>query len=197
MRSVTLRSVQLHTNVPRFLRLFFINSVAMSHAMPNRVRRSLLRRLGVRVGDAWFASGSHLRGVDLSVDHGSRINHRVFFDAGPVAIARNVSVGVDVKFLSVDHALGDERRRAAAHHYQPITVGDGVWLGAGATIMGGVQIAEGCVIGAGAVVTSDTRPHALYAGVPAVWKRDLPVDGKDAPTTETSLRRRPAASVRY
>jgi len=33
--------------------------------------------------------------------------------------------------------------------------------------MSGVKIADGCVIGAGAIVTKNTEPCTIYAGVPA------------------------------
>lgn len=52
-----------------------------------------------------------------------------------------------------------------------ITIGNDVWIGFGAQIMAGVTIADGCVIGAGAVVTKDTEPYGVYVGVPAQLKK--------------------------
>jgi UDP-2-acetamido-3-amino-2,3-dideoxy-glucuronate N-acetyltransferase len=40
-------------------------------------------------------------------------------------------------------------------------------IGTNATIMGGITIGEGALVGAGAVVTKDVPPHAIVAGVPA------------------------------
>jgi acetyltransferase-like isoleucine patch superfamily enzyme len=54
----------------------------------------------------------------------------------------------------------------------PITLVEDVWLGANVTITGNVTIARGCVVGANAVVTRDTEPMGLYAGVPARRLRD-------------------------
>ena len=48
-----------------------------------------------------------------------------------------------------------------------IVIGDDVWIGYDVKIMPGVTIANGCVIGAGAVVTKDTEPYSVYGGVPA------------------------------
>jgi acetyltransferase-like isoleucine patch superfamily enzyme len=50
---------------------------------------------------------------------------------------------------------------------QPVEICDDVWIGANATITGGVRIAQGCVIGAGSVVTRSTEPFGIYAGAPA------------------------------
>ena len=49
----------------------------------------------------------------------------------------------------------------------PVTVGNDVWIGHGALLLGGVTIGDGAVIGAAAVVASDVRPFAIVAGNPA------------------------------
>lgn len=49
----------------------------------------------------------------------------------------------------------------------PITVKDDVWIGFRATILSGVTLGQGCVIGAGAVVCNDVPPYAVVGGVPA------------------------------
>ncbi|MEX5343945.1 CatB-related O-acetyltransferase [Pseudomonas sp. I2] len=46
-------------------------------------------------------------------------------------------------------------------------IGNDVWIGANATIMPGVKIFDGAVVGAGAVVTKDVPPYAVVAGCPA------------------------------
>lgn len=46
-------------------------------------------------------------------------------------------------------------------------IGNDVWVGFGAIIMSGVNIADGTIIAAGSVVTHDTEPYMIYAGVPA------------------------------
>ena len=48
-----------------------------------------------------------------------------------------------------------------------INIGNDVWIGHGAIIMGGVEIGNGAVIAAGSVVTKDVRPYAIVGGVPA------------------------------
>jgi chloramphenicol O-acetyltransferase type B len=42
-----------------------------------------------------------------------------------------------------------------------------VWIGYGSTVMGGITIGEGSIIGAGSLVTKDVEPYSIYAGSPA------------------------------
>lgn len=48
-----------------------------------------------------------------------------------------------------------------------ITIGNDVWIGEGVTCLPGVDIPDGCVVGAGSVVTKGLEPYAVYAGNPA------------------------------
>lgn len=47
-----------------------------------------------------------------------------------------------------------------------VEIGSDVWIGARATIKGGIKIGHGAVIGTGAVVTKDVPPYAVIGGVP-------------------------------
>ena len=49
----------------------------------------------------------------------------------------------------------------------PLVVGDGAWLGAGVTVLDGMRIGIGSVVGAGSVVTRDIPDYAVAVGVPA------------------------------
>jgi acetyltransferase-like isoleucine patch superfamily enzyme len=48
-----------------------------------------------------------------------------------------------------------------------VAVGNDVWIGFGATIMSGVRIGDGAVVGARALVSKDVPPYAIVAGNPA------------------------------
>lgn len=50
---------------------------------------------------------------------------------------------------------------------RPVAIGHDVWIGAGATVLGGVRLGTGCIVAARAVVTKDVPPYAVVAGIPA------------------------------
>ncbi|MFH8250739.1 acyltransferase [Microbacterium sp. B2969] len=59
----------------------------------------------------------------------------------------------------------------------PVTIGDRVFIGAGAIVNMGVTIGDEAVIGAGAVVTDDVAPRTVVAGVPARVIATVSLDG--------------------
>ncbi len=63
-------------------------------------------------------------------------------------------------FLEHQVTIGAERRQSP-------TLGDGVFLGAGAKVIGPVTLGDGCRVGANAVVVRDVRPRATVVGIPA------------------------------
>ncbi len=58
-------------------------------------------------------------------------------------------------------------KNSTVYPFQRVKVGNDVWIGTRAMIMGGVTIGDGAIIGAGAIVTKDVPPYAIVAGVPA------------------------------
>lgn len=51
--------------------------------------------------------------------------------------------------------------------YRPTVIGNDVWIGVGATILGGLCVGDGCIVGAGSVVTRDLEPFSIAVGAPA------------------------------
>ena len=65
---------------------------------------------------------------------------------------------------------GDMVNENAIHHNeQPknIEIGNDVWIGERAVVMGGVNIGDGAIVAFGAIVTKDVPPYAIVGGVPA------------------------------
>ena len=164
------------------LRRWLINHVVMREIMTWRMRTRVLRLLGLQIGKGGgYSAGTWLGGADIVLGEASGCNIGCVFDnLGPIRIGRNVAIGHQVMLLTSAHEVrvGGEKAMGKVAGLG-ITVHDGVWIGARATIMPGVTIGEGCVIGAGAVVTKDCAPRGMYLGVPAARVRDLRAE--DAP----------------
>lgn len=54
-----------------------------------------------------------------------------------------------------------------------VIIGDNVWIGCGCVILAGVTIGNNSIIAAGSVVKDNVPENCLYAGVPAIFKRQL------------------------
>ena len=90
-----------------------------------------------------------------------------------VTLGNSVSLGHKVNLITTTHIIGDSNNRAAEQIFKPIVIKNGCWIGANATILGGVTIGEGTIIGAGSVVTRNCEPNSLYVGSPARKIKDL------------------------
>lgn len=116
-------------------------------------------------------------GDNISLGSNVSINHRcMFIDSNLITIGSNVLIAPGVQLNTSSHPVNqterlnsDDSPRAyfARTFSLPIIIGNNCWIGAGATVIGGVTIGEGAVVAAGAVVTKDVPPHTLVGGVPA------------------------------
>lgn len=61
----------------------------------------------------------------------------------------------------------EELKFAVPETHLDVEIGNDVWIGERAILIGGIHIADGAVVLAGAVVTKDVPPYAIVGGVPA------------------------------
>lgn len=92
----------------------------------------------------------------------------VYGNAG-VRIGRDTMIGAHTLITSVGHEWRrvDEPMRAQPLVLAPIVIEDDVWIGAHCSILPGVTIGRGAIVGAGSVVTHDVAPYSIVTGVPA------------------------------
>lgn len=103
-------------------------------------------------------------------------------DDGEVTIGDNCSFGPNVTIVTPIHPMVASERNGMKNangevkmlcYAKPVHIGNDCWLGASVTVCPGVTIGDGCVIGAGSVVTRDIPPRSFAAGVPCRVIREI------------------------
>ena len=91
------------------------------------------------------------------------------FGAAGIAIGASALISPGVVITSHQHTFArtDTEIRHQPLQFGPVVIEPDVWVGANATILPGVRLGRGSVIGAGAVVRADVAPGAVAVGVPA------------------------------
>jgi acetyltransferase-like isoleucine patch superfamily enzyme len=98
--------------------------------------------------------------------------HDALFNAwDPIVLEEGVVLGHQVMFLSGRHEVDSAGVQGEPSAGGAIHVRRGAWIGSRATILGGVTVGEGAVIGAGSVVTRSIPAHEFWAGNPAKFIR--------------------------
>ena len=110
---------------------------------------------------------------ELDIGNDTFVGHDCTFSiAQRVSIGRRCLIAGGVRVSDHDgHPLEADRRYAGEppdrESIRPVTLGDDVWVGAGAVIVKGVSVGDRSVIGTRAVVTKDVPPDVVVAGNPA------------------------------
>ena len=103
--------------------------------------------------------GDHCKVDSFSVLYGS---------PGGLTIGDYVRMAVNVTIVTSNHKFeGEGRQYGQGQTSEGVTIGNDVWVGAGAIILDGVTVGDHSVIGAGSVVTKDVPENSVVAGVPA------------------------------
>lgn len=113
---------------------------------------------------AFFGSGS-----EIDIGDNSSIGVRAEMH-GPVTIGANVMMGPDVLILTINHVVDSvdiPMIQQGMTMPQRVVIEDNVWIGQRATLLPGIVIGEGSIIGACAVVTRSVPPFSVVAGNPA------------------------------
>lgn len=105
-------------------------------------------------------------GQNITVGKNVFINSGCCFqDQGGIEIGDDVLIGQQVVIATINHDLNPAKR--GNMFFAPVKIGNGVWIGAHATILAGVTIGNGAVIASGAVVNKDVPENTVVGGVPA------------------------------
>ncbi len=125
------------------------NAIGVNHEV---ILRASTTKAKIIIGDDFGMSGGAICAVDK------------------VEIGNNVMVGANVVISDNDfHGVRVDDRHKPAEQLpsKPVTINDGVWLGADVYICKGVTIGKNVVVGAKSVVTKSIPENSLVAGIPA------------------------------
>ena len=135
---------------------------------PEEIRNLFSELTGRKVDDrfALFPPFYSDFGKNITVGKNVFINSCCCFqDQGGIEIGDDVQIGHSVVLATINHGISPEKRTDA--YFEPIKIGNRVWIGSNATILPGVTIGENAIVAAGAVVTKDIPANTIVGGVPA------------------------------
>lgn len=108
-------------------------------------------------------------GADSIIGKGTTIGDNVMMGPWCIIYTRNHA------FSRTDIPM----REQGMQDFKPVHIGNDVWIGSRVTILPGVNIGNGCIIGASAVVTKDVPDYAVVGGNPARILKYRNQDKKD------------------
>lgn len=170
MISYLLTKLRTHISPSRGLLVFNNNKLSQEQYIP------LFAKIGISchgffkiIPPLYFEFGN----IDIS--HNAFINTNcIFVDNSPITIGENSRIGPNVTLCTSTHALApNEREHEKQVMSKPISIGRNVWLGAGTVVLSGVDIGDNSIIGANSVVNCDIPKNQMWAGSPAVFKKNL------------------------
>lgn len=104
----------------------------------------------------------------IKIGRGSIIGDRAILDGrNGLEIGENVNFSSNVSIWTEQHDHRDAFFRCDTQKKTPVKIGNRVWIGPNTLILHSVEIGEGAVIAAGAVVTKSVEPYSIVAGIPA------------------------------
>lgn len=142
----------------------FLAGRVPNHAFRIAYYRSILRMaIGEHTSIHWRAA--FFAPSKISVGHNTIIGNDCFLDGRrELTIYNNVNISGHVQVFTLEH---DPYSPTFGTEGGPVVIRDYAYIASRATILPGVDIGEGAVVAAGAVVTKDVPPYTIVGGVPA------------------------------
>ena len=137
------------------------------------LRANTQHKPGIEIGDETLVLESVL--INCNEGHVKVGSHAwlgpfcLIYGNGGVDIGNNVLIATHSSINTVSHHAGrtDVAINDQGIYTDPVVIEDDVWLGLNVTVLQGVRIGKGSIIGAGAVVNKDIPPYSIAVGTPA------------------------------
>lgn len=121
-------------------------------------------------GVVLLVSGESTGAEKIAIGRAAYLNRATMIDASErIEIGAHAMIGPFCYITDHDHAAGSADELIA----KPVRIGERVWLGAHVTVLKGVSIGDGSVVGAGSVVTKSLPPGVVAVGNPARVIREV------------------------
>lgn len=147
-------------------------NLIVTHVPSHRIRQGWLRLFGAKIGrNTSIMLGTRVHGLkQLTIGDNCSIGFRCLLDArGRLTIDDAVVFASDVQVIAGHHLMNTDN---FDDWLSPVHIHHHVWVASRATILAGVFIGPGAVVGACSLVRDDVEPMAVVAGVPAVKRRE-------------------------
>jgi serine O-acetyltransferase len=133
------------------------------HALQTYRVANVLWKNGKRVISRYLQSQMS-QTFQIDIHPNATLGSGIMFDHGTgIVIGETATVGNNCSILH-HVTLGGSGKKGVDRHPK---VGNGVLLGAGASVVGNIKIGDGCQVGAGTLVITDIPAHSVAVGVPA------------------------------
>jgi len=157
--------------ISRFVYLFGRSSLRL-YERGGRIRG---RRRFKRCGDdvRFSVLDTEISFEQISVGSNVFIGRRAYL-SGPCDIGSDVMFGPEVQLMAGYHRtdlVGSRIMGSGGDERRTIYIEDDVWIGARSTVMKGIRIGEGAVVGTGSLVLTDVPPYTIVAGSPATIRK--------------------------
>ncbi len=177
------KSERLYTQLSWKIRCFWLNAQPGFYIDPSiHLSRSAQVQAfsdGLLLGgNVTIASGSTISDGTIIDPYGGRIvisegcfvgPYCVLYGHGGLTVGRNTMIAGQTLIIPSNHGFTDAN--TPIKHQPPtnrgIHIGEDVWIGAGCKILDGVCIENGCVVGAGSVVSRSLPANTVAVGSPA------------------------------
>ncbi len=97
-----------------------------------------------------------------------------FQDQGGIEIGDGSLIGHNTTIATLNHDFNPAKRQSLTPN--AVKIGKNVWIGSDCTILPGVEIGDGAIVGAGSVVTKSVPENTIVAGNPAKVIRKIEVN---------------------
>lgn len=140
----------------------------------NYVREQIKSQLKHCGKGVWIGNDNIMTPSTISMGDYSKIGNRCVIQSthGEIKFGISTRLGDGVNIHGGNHVYNGvgnlivENKKELGSD-KPVILGNDIWIGANAIILAGVNIGDGCVIGAGSIVTKDIPPYSIAVGVPA------------------------------